>query len=208
MRVLLAQHHQLIRAGLRALLATMPGVCLDGEAGNAAELLAYLGSRAQPDLVLLDLDTPDVDGLALLEQVRARYPDLRILILSMHHSLGAVNRAFASGANGYISKDAPSRELQDALHRVMQGGPFVSDGLTKVLLLHRTPSASNELSDRQVQILCRVAQGLSSKQIASELGLSPNTVDGHRSRIMHRLGISDIAGLTRYALRNRLVQPE
>jgi DNA-binding NarL/FixJ family response regulator len=205
--VVLADDHDLVRSGLKALLATIPGVQVIGEARNGNELLAYLDSRPHPDIVITDIAMPSMDGFAAIRAIRARYPELRVLVLSMYDTADFVRRAAESGASGYIMKDAPPEELAHGLHMMMESGSYYSGAVAQRLLQRAEPTAGDELTVRQVEILTLLAQGKTSKQIGYELGLSPKTVDVHRARIMQRLGLSDLANLTLYAVRKGLVKP-
>jgi DNA-binding NarL/FixJ family response regulator len=205
--VVLADDHDLVRSGLKALLATIPGIHVVGEARDGNELLAYLASHPHPDVVITDLAMPGLDGLAAIGEIRARYPDLRVLVVSMYDSVDFVKRAVASGANGYVVKDAPPEELERALQGVMANGAYFSNSVTQRLLQRQDPTAAELLTERQLEILTLLAAGRTSKQIGWDLGLSPKTVDVHRARLMQRLGISDLASLTRYAVRQGLVKP-
>jgi DNA-binding NarL/FixJ family response regulator len=204
--VVLADDHDLVRSGLKALLATIPGMQVVGEARNGNELLAYLASNPHPDVVITDLAMPGLDGLAAISEIRARYPQLRVLVVSMYDTVDFVKRAVASGANGYVVKDAPPEELERALQAVMANGAYFSSSVTHRLLQRQDPTAAELLTERQLEILTLLAAGRTSKQIGWELGLSPKTVDVHRARIMQRLDISDLASLTRYAVRQGLVK--
>jgi DNA-binding NarL/FixJ family response regulator len=205
--VVLADDHDLVRSGVKALLATIPGVRVIGEARNGEELLAYLDRHPHPDLVITDIAMPSMDGFAAVTAIRARYPGLRVLVLSMYDSVDFVKRAVASGANGYMMKDAPPNELAHALHTIVASGSYFSSAVARGLLQNPEPTAGEALTPRQLEILTMLAKGQTSKQIGWELGLSPKTVDVHRARIMQRLGISDLASLTRYAVRKGLVKP-
>ena len=205
--VLLADDHDLVRSGIRALLESAPGIRVVGEARNGEELLAFLASRPHPDVVVTDLAMPRMDGLTAISHIRGRYPGLRILVVSANETADFVRQAVANGANGYLLKGATPAELELALRRLMETGTFFSSSVAKLLLQEPEPAAHDELTGRQIEILTLLARGRSSKEIAFELGLSPKTVDVHRSRIMQRLGLADVASLTRYAVRKGLVQP-
>ena len=205
--VVITEDHDLVRAGLKALLATMPGVQVIGEARNGEELLGCLDSSLRPEVALLDLEMPVLDGFATLQQVRLRHPSVRTLVLSMHDTPADIRRALDCGASGYLPKDAPPHELEHALRTIAAGGCHLGAASARSLLL---PAAfeGDQLTQRQVQILAALAIGQNSKQIAYDLNLSAKTVDVDRCRIMQRLGIKDIAGLTRYAIRTGLVKIE
>ena len=204
--VVLADDHDLVRSGLKALLDTTPSIRVVGEARDGEELLAYLDSRPHPDVVITDLAMPQMDGLDAISRIRERFPDLRILVVSASETAEFVKRAVDNGANGYLMKGATPDELQRALQQIVRTGTYFSSSVAQLLLQRQEPTAEQQLTGRQLEILTMLARGLSSKEIAYELGLSHKTVDVHRARIMQRLGISDVASLTRYAVRNRLVK--
>ncbi|MFD0669651.1 response regulator [Ramlibacter sp. MAHUQ-53] len=203
-RVILADDHDLVRSGLRALLSRDAGIEVVAEASDGQELVD-LTEELAPDVVITDVSMPVKDGLSAVSELRARHPALRILMLSMHDNASVVRQATTCGANGYLMKDASPLELEQAVHRVVQAGAYFSAALSLRLLEPSEPSAQEELTPRQVEILTLLAKGRASKQIAYALNLSPKTVDVHRARIMDRLKIGDVASLTRYALRKGLV---
>jgi DNA-binding NarL/FixJ family response regulator len=204
--VVLADDHDLVRTGIKALLLGMPGVKVVGEARDGHELLALL-TRHLPDVVITDISMPGLDGLAALAQIRTMYPDLRVLVLSMYETADFIKRAVASGANGYVFKGSSAHELEQALRSVMATGSYFSGAVTRQLLEPGEPDAAQELTERQVEILTLMARGRSAKEIGFDLGLSSKTVDAHRARIMERLGLNDVASLTLYAVRKGLVKP-
>jgi DNA-binding NarL/FixJ family response regulator len=207
LRVVLADDHDLVRSGIRSLIEEgMTDVDIVAEARNGVELLRAV-EALHPDLVLTDISMPTMDGFAAMAELRERHPDVKVLVLSMYDTVDFVRRAVASGACGYLMKDAPPRELLQALRSVATTGSYFSAQVARRLLEQPEPGDSDVLTERQVQILKLIAQGLAAKQIAFELKLSPKTVDVHRARIMERLGVNDIASLTRYAVRKGLVQP-
>lgn len=204
-RVVLADDHDLVRSGIKALLSTVEGVQVIAEARNGTELLALLDS-VHPDIVMTDISMPGMDGITAIAEIHARHPDVRVIVLSMYDTVDFVKRAVANGACGYLMKDAPPFELEQALRSVMATGSYFSAAVAQRLLQPSEPTVDDELTQRQVEILTLIAQGKSAKEIAFELGLSPKTVDVHRARIMERLRLNDIASLTRYAVRKGLVK--
>ena len=203
--VVLADDHDLVRSGIRSLLSTIEGVQVIAEARDGNELLATLES-VRPDIVITDLTMPGMDGVTAIGRIHERFPALRVMVLSMHDSADAVKRAVASGACGYLRKDAPEFELEAALRSVMATGKYFGSGVAQRLLEPSEPSAADQLTERQVEVLTLLARGKSSKEVAFDLGLSPKTVDVHRTRIMERLDLHDIASLTLYAVRKGLVK--
>ena len=203
--VVLADDHDLVRSGIKALLSTVEGVQVIAEARNGNELLALLES-VKPDVVMTDISMPGMDGITAIAEIHSRFPEVRVIVLSMYDTVDFVKRAVANGACGYLMKDAPPFELEQALRSVMATGSYFSAAVAQRLLQPSEPTVDDELTTRQVEILTLIAQGKSAKEIAFELGLSPKTVDVHRARIMERLRLNDIASLTRYAVRKGLVK--
>ncbi len=203
--VVLAEDQDLVRAGIRTLLASIPGVQVMADVKDGSELLAAL-ETAQPDVVITDLAMPGMDGMTAIGHIRERYPQLPVLVLSMHDSVESVKRAVAAGASGYLRKNAQDFELAAALRSLMASGSYFEGDLARRLLEPGEPGARDLLTGRQVEILTLLAAGKASKEIAFELGLSSKTVDVHRARIMERLGLNDIASLTLYAVRQGLVK--
>ena len=203
--VVLADDHDLVRSGIKALLSTVDGVEVIAEARNGNELLQLL-ETVKPDVVMTDISMPGMDGITAIAEIHSRYPEVRVVVLSMYDTVDFVKRAVANGACGYLMKDAPPFELEQALRSVVATGSYFSAAVAQRLLQPSEPTVDDELTQRQVEILTLIAQGKSAKEIAFELGLSPKTVDVHRARIMERLRLNDIASLTRYAVRKGLVK--
>jgi DNA-binding NarL/FixJ family response regulator len=205
-RVVLADDHDLVRSGIKALLSMVEGVEVIAEARDGQELITLVESLA-PDIVMTDISMPGMDGITAIAEIHGKHPDTRMLVLSMYDTVDFVKRAVANGACGYLMKDAPPFELEQAVRSVMATGSYFSPAIAQRLLQPSEPSVDDELTHRQVEILKLIAQGRASKEIAYELGLSPKTVDVHRARIMERLQLNDIASLTRYAVRKGLIKP-
>ena len=202
--VVVADDHPLVRAGIRYLLKMLRRVHVIAEASDGAELLEVLSS-VRPDVVITDISMPGMDGLSALEEIRARHPKLRVIVLSMHHSAEMVKRAVAAGASAYLHKDASEFELASAIQSVMATGSYMSAAVARELIAPSAPELKDVLTTRQIEILKLLAGGKSSKEIGFALGVSSKTVDVHRSRIKERLGLRDLASLVAYAIRNRLV---
>jgi DNA-binding NarL/FixJ family response regulator len=205
-RVVLADDHDLVRSGIKALLSMVEGVQVIAEARDGKELIALVDDLL-PDVVMTDISMPGMDGITAISEIHARHPEVRLLVLSMYDTVDFVKRAVANGACGYLMKDSPPFELEQAMRSVMATGSYFSPAIAQRLLQPSEPTADDELTHRQVEILKLIAQGRASKEIAYELGLSPKTVDVHRARIMERLRLNDIASLTLYAVRKGLVKP-
>lgn len=205
-QVVLADDHELVRAGIHALLSDLRDVKVIAEVSDGEELLQLLES-VHPDVVITDITMPGMDGITAVRRIRARYPDLKVIVLSMNESAESIRYAVAAGANGYVRKDAPGFELEMALRSVMSTGSYFGSGVAQRLLEPVEPPVEELLTERQIQILSMLAAGKSSKEVAYELGLSSKTVDVHRTRIMDRLKLNDLASLTLYAVRKGLVKP-
>jgi DNA-binding NarL/FixJ family response regulator len=212
-RVLLADDHTLIRAGLRTLLESLQGVEVVGEAGDGHEALR-LAEVLRPDVVLLDVGMPGLNGLEVAGRLVTSDPAIRVLILSMHTSEEYVLRALRAGCAGYLLKGSAVSELEIAVRAVARGETYLSPAVSKRVVddyVSRTGGAADPLdalTPRQREILQLAAEGHSSKEIAQTLGLSPRTVEAHRAQLMERLDIHDLAGLVRFAVRVGLVTGE
>jgi len=212
-RVLLADDHALVRAGIRALLEGLEGVAVVAEAGNGGEVLE-LARKHRPDVVLLDISMPGIGGLEASAQLKQELPEVRVVMLSMHANEEYVLQALRAGAVGYMLKDSATAELELALQAVMQGETYLSPPISKQVVegyvqrVGAEQPATDHLTPRQRQVLQLIAEGLSTKEIAYRLELSVKTVETHRAQLMERLQIRDIAGLVKYAIRNGLVSSE
>lgn len=212
-RVVLADDHVLVRAGLRKLLELIPDLVVVGEADDGLALIAQV-SELQPDLVLMDIAMPGLNGLEATARVIKNWPYVRVIILSMHQNEGYVKQALRHGAAGYLLKDAAPLELEVALQTVMRGetylSPAVSQGVMSdyVLRLRSDQPPGALLTPRQREVLTRIAQGQSTKDIARQLDLSVKTIDTHRSQLMKQLDIHEVAGLVRFAMREGFISPE
>ena len=212
-RVLLADDHRLMRAGLRALLKSLELVQVVAEAGNGHEAI-QLAEQHQPDIVIMDIGMPELNGLEAAARMAKLTPAPRIIILSMHANEEYVRRALQAGVVGYLLKGAEPAELELAIKAVMRGETYLAPAVsTQVVQNYLHPkgiktSPVQELTPRQREVLQLVAEGHSTKDIAQKLNLSAKTVDTHRTELMQRLNIHDIAGLVRYAIRVGLISAD
>ena len=211
-RVLLADDHSLVRAGIRSLLGAMADVQVVAEASSGEEALE-LAAREQPDIVLMDIAMKGITGLDAAARMREALPGVRVLILSMHSGEEYVLQALRAGAAGYLLKDAATGELELALRSVMRGESWLSPAVSRQVVEGYVQRANADatpdvLTARQREVLRLVAGGKSTKEIAFFLNLTVKTVETHRAQIMERLGIRDVPGLVRYALRTGLVPPD
>jgi DNA-binding NarL/FixJ family response regulator len=211
-RVLLADDHALVRHGFRRILEDDPGITVVGEASGGAEAIK-LERQLSPDVVVMDLAMPEVNGLHAAIEILRRRRESRILILSMHNDEQYVRNALDAGVKGYILKNALETELTRAVRTLAMGGEFLSPELSAIAMrrLRRdeesTATPLSQLSAREVQVLRLIALGKSNKEIAAILGLSANTVAVHRTNVMTTLGLHKTAELVVYALQNGLVNP-
>lgn len=207
-RVLLADDHPLLRDGLRQVLTQEPDVEVVGEAGDSEQVLREV-SEKDCDVLVLDLTMPGRGGLDVLRDIRRQRPNLPILILSMHAEDQFAVPAIKAGANGYLCKDNAGPEVVKAIRRVLTGKKYVSPTLAEMLanaLDHdgeRPPHES--LSDREFQVLCKIASGMTVSQIAEEVSLSVKTISTYRSRVLEKMNMHNNAELTRYAIQTGLV---
>jgi DNA-binding NarL/FixJ family response regulator len=208
-RVLLVEDHEIVRTGIRLMLERLPEVEVVGEADNGETALQLIDTL-RPSLALLDIEMPGMSGLEVAAQA-ARWPDLRVVMLSARADPPSVYAAFRAGAKGYLLKTSAAEELTLAVHAAMRGETYISPAIAGTVvagyMAHETPSSDPlaMLTPRQRQILQFIAQGHATKEIAFRLGVSVKTVETHRAQLMDRLGIHDIAGLVRLAVRVGLV---
>lgn len=212
-RVLLADDHELVRAGLRALLERIANLSVVGEAADGREALRQIETLA-PDVVLMDVMMPELNGLDATARASSQFPNTRILILSMNSGQEFIMQALQSGAAGYLLKNINPTELELAIKAVVRGEAYISSNISPQVIVaclnnHGGPTSSlQKLTHRQREILQLIAEGNSTKLIASKLGISAKTVETHRADLMDALSIHDVASLTRYAIRMGVISPD
>lgn len=210
--MLLADDHALVRAGIRALLEKIGQVEVVAEAGDGLRALELI-DQLRPDVVLLDLTMPGVSGFEVLKEASEKFPDIHIIVLTVHEGEEYAFHALRSGAAGYLPKGAATAELPLAIDRVMTGKKYLSSSIEQRAAFEisdKNPgqSALAELTPRQGEVLTLIAEGQSTKNVARTLNISVKTVETHRAQLMDRLDIHDIAGLVRYAIKKGLVSIE
>lgn len=206
--VLIADDHVLIREGLKKILKAESDMTLCGEASNALELSERLRSL-HVDIVLLDISMPGESGLDALKEIKLKHPKLPVLILSVHPEHRFAVRALKAGASGYITKETAVEELVQAIRKIVRGGKYVSLALAEHLAdeLERNGRPLHEtLSDREYQVLCLLASGKKSSEIAEQLSVSLSTINTYRNRIMEKMRMQSNVDLTRYAIENGLIE--
>ena len=211
-RILLADDHTLVRQGFRALLAAMPDVEVVGEAANGREALHLIRALA-PDVVLMDIAMPELNGLDATAHALRDRPQLKVIIVSMHATEAYVVEALRAGAAGYLLKDADAGELERAIRAVARGEHYLTPSVShhvieRFLQAESSDQAAEALSPRQREVLQLIAEGRSTREIAEQLNLSVKTIETHRAQLMQCLDIFDVAGLTRHALRIGLIDAE
>jgi DNA-binding NarL/FixJ family response regulator len=210
LRILLADDHTLILAGIRALLKEIEGVTIIAEANNGRDAVA-IAKAEKPNLVVMDISMKELNGIEATAQIKAENPATQVLVLSMHTTEDVVRRALKAGASGYLVKDSAPLELRMAIEAIMRGEHYISSRVSRHLVsglvagAKQGESSIDTLTPRQREILQMIAEGKSTKEIAFVLKVSGKTIETHRGALMERLGIHDVAGLVLYAVRNRLV---
>ncbi len=213
LRVVLAEDHVLVRAGLRSLLDGIVGVEIVGEASDGQETLRLVAER-RPDVLVLDISMPGLNGLDVCARVTRDQPATRVLILSMHQNREYVHQALRAGAAGYLLKQGDPAELELALRAVQRGDSYLSPAVSAAVIsaldggVPQPPGALDRLTPRQREVLQLVAEGATTKDIAQRLNLSVKTVETHRTELMRRLEVHDLASLVRFAVRSGLVSAD
>ncbi len=214
LQILIADDHELVRKGLRAVLESQPGWKVCGEAVNgrqAVELARQLG----PDVIVLDVTMPELNGLEATRQILKAIPQAEVLILTMHESEKLVSEVLAAGAHGYILKADTSRLLVSAVELLAQHQPFFTGKISEVVLRGYLNPGKNgksaagpaqRLTAREREIVQLLAEGKSNKEVAVALGVNVKTVDAHRANVMHKLGLHSVTDLVRYAIRNHIIE--
>jgi DNA-binding NarL/FixJ family response regulator len=211
--ILIAEDHTLVRAGIRALLEKLEGVQVVGDVSDGLEAVKFCAEQP-PDVLLMDIAMPGLNGLEATQRIMDNQPAIRILILSMYANEAYMNQAMGAGAAGYLLKGATTDEFKLAIATVRKGGTYLTPAMTKYLIDCRRQGVDPEegplakLSSRQREVLQLIAEGYSAKDIATRLDLSVRTVETHRAQLMARLDIHDVAGLVRLAVRTGLVSVE
>jgi two-component system, NarL family, response regulator NreC len=214
LRVLIADDHGVVRQGLRALLEKSPQLSVVGEAADGREAVR-LASEKKPDIIVMDIAMPLLNGIDATTQIVSRFPDIKVIILSMYSDESYVLRALSAGAKGYLLKDSAETDILPAVQAVAQGRPFFSPSITRTLLEEYLESKKKSkledsydlLTDREKEILQLLAEGKTNKDVATILELSPYTVETHRQNLMQKLNLHNTAEIVLYAVRKNIVLP-
>jgi two-component system, NarL family, response regulator DegU len=212
-KLVVADDHNLFRKGIIGLLHTIQDFDVLGEAANGQELLDLL-QTVKPDIALMDLQMPVMDGIVATEQMQMLFPEVKIIIVSMHEEDRFIIHLLEKGVNGYLLKDSEGGEVENAIRRVMADGYYYSDFVSKALhrkvltkLPNRQPNFSNkiQISTREIEVLQLLCEGLSTLEIGQKLFVSPRTVEGHRLRLLEKTGTKNTAGLVAYTFKNDIL---
>jgi two-component system, NarL family, nitrate/nitrite response regulator NarL len=211
-KILVADDHPVVRKGLQSCLARQDRLKIVGEAADGDEALKKT-RELSPDVVLMDISMPGMNGLAVTEVLRKESPATKVLVLSVHNNRDYIFRIIQAGAHGFISKEAPPDELLKAIESVYAGEPFFSPEIAKAALNQLVTSGGKkdpfaQLTSREREVLVLIAEGQSNKEIATRLGIGVRTIETHRERIMRRLDIHSVAGLTKFAIANGMISIE
>ena len=209
-RILLADDHSIVRDGLRRIVEESGGIEVVAETADGREAIA-LAREHQPDVAVIDISMPGLDGLEVTSQLAHYLPTLPVLILTMHEEDQYVVRAIRAGAKGYITKQSAPEQLVNAIRRLNEGGRYLTDAAAESLALRvakgaRAASPLDSLSQRELQVLRRLAMGHTNREIASAYGISIKTVDTYRFRLLKKLGLRNNAELSRFAIQNNLIE--
>ncbi|MCR8825561.1 response regulator transcription factor [Pseudosulfitobacter koreensis] len=203
-RVLVVDDHPMVAQGIQTILESYDDLLVVGSLGNGRDVIDQLDTL-KPDVILMDLNMPEMGGLTATELVLERSPDTAVLILSMHDSPEYIASALDHGARGYVLKDVPTEEIKDAIDAVMRGERYLCTG-AKGSIEPKPGDLRVSLTGREQTILLQLAQGMTNKDVARDLDISVRTVETHRKNIKRKLGISSTAGLTRYAMEHGVLQ--
>lgn len=214
-RIFLVDDHQLVRDGIKALLAGIPDIQIIGEASSGIELQEAIG-RQQPDIILMDISLPDISGIDLTRILGQHYPGIKVLILSMYTNEDFVFNAMKAGARGYLPKNTSRKELLDAVYAIQDGQEFFSDSISKVILKRflrqatqpeaETEESSQPLTGRELEILKLFAEEYNNKEISTRLEISIRTVESHKNHIVNKLGLKSTVEMVKFAIKNKIVE--
>jgi len=205
-KILIVDDHPLVRQGLIGLLSTQDDFAVCGEASGIAEA-QQLANSERPDVAIVDISLADGSGIELIKDLHATFPDMKLLVLTMHDELVFAERALRAGAVGYVNKQEVSRNIVRAIREVLRGKMYLSQRATERMVQlavgsksHLGKSPVERLTDREIEVFQMIGEGLTTRQIAGKLGLSPKTVDAHRERIKQRLELKNVTELTKHAV--------
>ena len=212
-KVVLVDDHQLIRMGITALLKSENYIDVIGEVNTAKETLEYIKNK-KPDVVLMDISLDDGDGIVLTKEIIKKHKDVKVIMLSMHVKEDFIQRSIMAGASGYLLKDSPKDEIIKAIKEVVRGGKYFTSEISQLMVSSYVDKAGNftnnrrqisGLTTREIEIIRLLSDGLNNQNIASQLGISHRTVDTHRTNIMQKVKVKNVAELVKYAIINKVI---
>lgn len=206
-KIFLADDHVMVREGLASLVTTDPGIKIVGQCGNGLDVLPGI-EKCSPDLAVLDISMPGLNGLDTCRQLTRKFKDVRVLILTIHNDDDFVARALENGASGFMLKDSAINQLVEAIHTIMDGTTYLGPGISKNAaerIAKGECSPYEKLTNRERQVLQLIAEGQTNRQIAEDLGLSAKTIDAHRTRMMQKLDIHDQTALVKFAISKGII---
>lgn len=213
-KIILVDDHQLVRDGIKSLISTANNIEIVGEASSAKELFELL-DRSKANLIILDISLPDMSGIEITKKISREYPELKVMIISMHANEEFVFNAIKAGAKGYLPKNTTRKEILDAIYTIHKGEEYFSEQISDLILKSYIKKAQqgakageqNEmLSARETEILKMVAEGIPNQEIADKLFISIRTVESHKNHIMQKLGLKSMVDLVKYAIRNKIIE--
>ena len=207
-RLVIADDHTIVRQGIRSLLEAREDFVVLGEASTGREAIRKV-EELQPDIVIMDISMPNLNGLEATRQIKKRFPDCKILVLTMYEDKESIRQMLQCGASGYVVKKSAVSQLFDAIEAVIKGGAFFSPTISKIVLedyIKELDSSERILSSREIEVLQLVAEGRTNREIADLLHLSVKTVEGHKDNIKKKLNIRDTAGIVKYAIKERIIR--
>ncbi|MBI4776698.1 MAG: response regulator transcription factor [Deltaproteobacteria bacterium] len=207
-RIVIADDHTIVREGIRSLLEAREDFIVVGEASTGREAIREV-EELHPDIVIMDVSMPDLNGLEATRQIKKRFPDCKILVLTMYEDKESIRQMLQCGASGYVVKKSAVSQLFDAIEAVLKGEAFFSPSISKIVLedyIKELDTSDRILSSREIEVLQLVAEGRTNKEIADLLHLSVKTVEGHKDNIKKKLNIRDTAGIVKYAIREKIIR--
>lgn len=212
-KVIIADDHQLVRSGIKLLLETDPEISITSEAISGKDVLDQLNEKNYADIILTDFHMPDMSGMELLEQIKDKHPTMRVIFLTMVEDESVITSAFASGADGYLTKDITAEELIFAINHVQKGGKYISASLHRffikslqVMNVAMPETASLDFNPREIEVLELISEGLTNSEMGEKLFLSKRTVEGHRRALIDKTQCRNSAALIKYAVTHGLIR--
>lgn len=199
-RIIIVDNHKVVLDGLEAMFINEPSIQVVGKALNAAKLLEMMRARKPVDVILMDVDMPEMNGIEATAELKKISPELKVLLLTMHNDRGLILDAIEKGANGYVLKDHGKKDLMEAIYKVHEGQLVVQTPQTPEHKKRFFKASSVELTKREKQIVCLIVKERITREIAEELRIAPTTVERHRQNIMIKLGVRNVVGIVRYAI--------